>query len=101
MNRLHFVVFTLHISHHKSYDFFRSISLAKDFFFMVGFSPCVSNCDSKIKLKSPTIISWVILFVSNSSYSTNMLMNTLICAFSVLALRNQDEFRIVDGDIEN
>ena len=54
---------------------------------MVGFPPCASNFESKNKLKSPAMINWVFLFVSNISNSTNILFSTSTNSFLVLALQ--------------
>ena len=62
------------------------ISLAKDFFFIVGFPAYTSNFESKNELKSPTIISFFLGFASNFSNNTNMLLHTFICSFAVLEL---------------
>ena len=62
------------------------MSLAKDFFFMVGFPPCASNFELKNKLKSPTITSCFVRLISKPSNSLDKLHNTWICSFSVLAL---------------
>ena len=62
------------------------MSLAKDFFIEVGFPPCASNFESKNKLKYPAITSCFVRLLSNSSNSSNKLLNTSIYSFSVLAL---------------
>ena len=85
VNQLDFVIPTLHISN-ISYVSLNSMGLAKDFFFKVGFPPCVSNFELKNKLKSPGITSCFAGHISNSSNSSNKLLNTSICSFSVLAL---------------
>ena len=75
---------TLHVSH-KSQFFLNSMSLVKDFFFKVGISPCASNFESKNKLKSPAVTSCFAGFILNSSNSSNKMLNTSICSFTVLA----------------
>ena len=62
------------------------MSLAKDFYFEVEFTPCASNFESKNKLKSPAITGCFVGFVSNSSDSSNKMLNTSICSFPALAL---------------
>ena len=62
------------------------MSLAKDFFFKVGFPLCASNFELKNKLKSPAITSCFVGLISKSFNSSNKLFNRLICSFSVLAL---------------
>ena len=62
------------------------MSLAKDFFFKVGFPPCASNFELKKKLKSQAITSYFVGLISNSSNSSNRLLKTSNCSFSVLAL---------------
>ena len=62
------------------------MSLAKDFFFKVGFPPCPSNFDLKNKLKSQAITSCFVGLISNSSNSSDKLLNTSIYSFSVFAL---------------
>ena len=62
------------------------MSLAKDFFFKVGFPPCASNFELMNKLKSPAITNFFVRLISKSSNSLDKLLNTSICSFSVLAL---------------
>ena len=61
------------------------MSLAKDLFSKVGLPLCNSNFELKNKLKSPAITSCFSGLISNSSNSSNKLLNT-ICSFSVLTL---------------
>ena len=61
------------------------MGLAKDFFFKVGFPPCASNFASKDKLKSPAITSCLVELVLNPSNSSDKMLNTSICTFSLLA----------------
>ena len=82
-NRLDFVFLTLFVSH-KSQVFLNSIRLAKIFFLKVRFPLCASNFDSKNKLKSPAITSSFVGFLSNSSNSSNKILNTSICSFLAL-----------------
>ena len=83
-NLLYFVFLTLHISLHISVSL-NAVSLAKDFIFKVGFPYCACNFELNNKLKSPAITICFVGFVSNSSNSSNKLLNTSICSFSVLA----------------
>ena len=62
------------------------MSSAKEFFFWVGFPPCASNFELKNKLKSPAITSCFVRLISHLVNSSNKLLNTSICSFSVLAL---------------
>ena len=62
------------------------MSLAKNFFFKVGFPPRASNFELKNKLKFPVVTSYFVGLVSDSPNSSNKLVNTSICSFSVLAL---------------
>ena len=53
---------TLHISH-KSQDSLSSVSLAKDFYFIVGFAPCASNFESESNLKSAATIIYFFIYI--------------------------------------
>ena len=85
INRLDFVFLTLCMLH-KSYVSLNSMSLAKNFSFKIGFSPCARNFELKSKLKSLAITSCFVGLIWNFSNSSNKLLNTSICSFSVFAL---------------
>ena len=78
-------IFSISYSPYIAY-FISSINLAKDFLFIVGLPLCVSYFELQNELKSPAIIIYIFLFILNFSKSANMLIDTLIGSFSVLAL---------------
>ena len=58
LDRLDIVFRTLYMSHISVS--LKSIILAKDFLFMVGFRPCASNFESRDKLKPSVIADFLV-----------------------------------------